>query len=83
MYTSRKCDDYESCESYIAAMAGGNCSVCGMRKKGEYAPVIAAEDAAIMAADLEEQRRANPDLASADAEMARARFPNVKNGGKV
>jgi hypothetical protein len=64
-------------------MAGGNCSLCGMRKKGEYGAVIIAEDAAVMAADLEEQRRANPDLAAADAEEARARFPRVKNEGKV
>lgn len=85
MYGPRECESHEDCKSYLDAKVGANCSVCGMRRiPPGYGAAIVEEDAAVLTEALEAQRSSNPDLAKADAEEARVRFPRLQGDrGKV
>lgn len=84
MHTSGGCDDYLTCENYLSTAVADNCSVCSRRRMPEgYAQQIIEADARELADELEEKRRANPELALFDAKADLVKQPRIKHGGKV
>lgn len=67
MTNLRKCDDYLVCKGYLAAEAGGNCSMCRMPRFGEYEDQIRADDRQNLSEELGSARGGNSTLATADA----------------